>query len=74
MIAMEFILEVNYELVSTNSFVRWLIRHIRHGVVITLTTGKRIEITRQSKTSCCSYDGDLTKAEEEEYHQILLWL
>lgn len=62
-----------YEL-FTNSIVRLFARISRHCTV-TLSTGKRLEFHKcfRGGTCSCSYEGSMTKTEEQEYlHAMML--
>lgn len=56
----------------TNPIARFFARFSRHCTV-TLSTGKILEFDKKSHCGICSYEGAMTKTEEQEYiHAMML--
>ena len=65
-------MKTNIYALFTNPIARLLARISRHCTV-TLSTGKVLEFHKGFRCGTCSYEGSMTKTEEQEYvHAMML--
>ena len=63
---------INMYALYTSPIARLFARISRHCTV-TLSTGKELEFNKGFHGGCCSYEGSMTKTEEQEYiHAMML--
>ena len=59
-------LKVNMYALETSRIARLFARISKHCIVV-LSTGKELEFERGFLSNKCSYEGSMTKTEEQEY-------
>ena len=63
---------INMYVLYTSPIARLFARILRHCTV-TLSTGKELKFDKGFHGGCCSYEGSMTKTEEQEYiHAMML--
>ena len=62
---------INMYTLYTSPITRLFARILRHCTV-TLSTGKELKFDKGLHSGCCSYEGSMTKTEEQEYSHAMM--